>query len=67
MSVEDHKAIARRVDEELFNRGNLSVADAFFAVSFVYHAPTTAAAGDVMPVAPLGTGGWSQTGRYMRQ
>lgn len=31
------KEISRRADEELFNRGNLAVADELFAADFVYH------------------------------
>jgi steroid delta-isomerase-like uncharacterized protein len=34
-----NKAISRRADEELFNRGNLDVADELFAPDFVYHDP----------------------------
>jgi steroid delta-isomerase-like uncharacterized protein len=40
MSAEQNKAICRRADEELFNRGNLDVADELFAVDYVYHDPT---------------------------
>lgn len=36
-----HKAIARRADEELFNRGNLAIADELFAPDFVYHDPAS--------------------------
>jgi steroid delta-isomerase-like uncharacterized protein len=35
----ENKAISRRADEELFNRGNLDVADELFAPDFVYHNP----------------------------
>ena len=35
----ENKAISRRADEELFNRGNLDVADELFAPDFVYHDP----------------------------
>jgi steroid delta-isomerase-like uncharacterized protein len=38
---EENKAISRRADEELFNLGNLSVADELFAVDYVYHDPTS--------------------------
>ena len=35
----ENKAISRRADEELFNQGNLDVADELFAPNFVYHDP----------------------------
>jgi steroid delta-isomerase-like uncharacterized protein len=35
----ENKAISRRADEELFNRGNLDVADELFTPDFVYHDP----------------------------
>jgi steroid delta-isomerase-like uncharacterized protein len=38
-SEDENKAISRRADEELFNRGNLDVADELFAPDFVYHDP----------------------------
>lgn len=38
----ENKAISRRADEELFNRGNLDVADELFAPDFVYHDPAGA-------------------------
>ena len=41
MSAEENKAIARRADEELFDRGNLDVADELFAPNFVFHDPTS--------------------------
>jgi steroid delta-isomerase-like uncharacterized protein len=41
MSAEENKAIARHADEELFNRGNLEVADELFAPNFVYHDPAS--------------------------
>jgi len=41
MSAEENKAIARRADEELFDRGNLDVADELFALNFVYHDPAS--------------------------
>jgi steroid delta-isomerase-like uncharacterized protein len=41
MSEATNKAISRRADEELFNRGNLDVADELFAPDFVYHDPAT--------------------------
>jgi steroid delta-isomerase-like uncharacterized protein len=41
VSAEENKAIARRADEELFDRGNLDVADELFAPNFVYHDPAS--------------------------
>jgi steroid delta-isomerase-like uncharacterized protein len=41
MSAEENKAIARRADEELFDRGNLDVADELFAPNFVFHDPAS--------------------------
>ena len=41
MSTEENKAISRRADEELFDRGNLDVADELFASDFVYHDPAS--------------------------
>ncbi len=41
MLPEENKAIARRADEELFDRGNLEVADELFAPNFVYHDPAS--------------------------
>lgn len=35
----ENKAISRRAGEELFNRGNVDVADELFAPSFVFHDP----------------------------
>ena len=44
MSTERNKAISRRADEELFNRGNLDVADELFAADFLHHDPASAEA-----------------------
>jgi steroid delta-isomerase-like uncharacterized protein len=41
VSTEENKAISRRADEELFDRGNLDVADELFASDFVYHDPAS--------------------------
>jgi steroid delta-isomerase-like uncharacterized protein len=41
VTTEENKAISRRADEELFNRGNLDVADDLFAPKFVYHDPAS--------------------------
>ncbi len=41
MTAKENKAIARRADEELFDRGNLDVADELFALNFVYHDPAS--------------------------
>ena len=38
---EENKDISRRADEELFNRGNLSIADELFTSDFVYHDPAS--------------------------
>ena len=38
-SSEENKAISRRADEELFDRGNLDAADELFASNFVFHDP----------------------------
>src|SRR5215210_5874513 len=37
MSIEQHKAIARRWSEELWGRGNLAVADEIIAPDYVRH------------------------------
>jgi predicted ester cyclase len=39
MSTEENKANARRVFEEVFNKGNLSVVDELIATNYVGHAP----------------------------
>jgi steroid delta-isomerase-like uncharacterized protein len=41
VSAEENKAISRRADEELFDRGNLEVADELFAPNFVHHDPVS--------------------------
>ena len=38
---DENKDISRRADEELFNRGNLSIADELFTSNFVYHDPVS--------------------------
>jgi steroid delta-isomerase-like uncharacterized protein len=40
MSTEANKALARRVLEEMFNKGNLDVADELLAPDYVDHDPT---------------------------
>ena len=40
MSTEENKALARRVLEEMFNAGNLDVADELLAPDYVDHDPT---------------------------
>ena len=37
MSTEENKALVRRLVEEVFNRGNISLADEFLAPDFVEH------------------------------
>ena len=39
MSTEENKALARRVLEEMFNKGNLDLADEVFAPDYVDHDP----------------------------
>jgi predicted ester cyclase len=39
MSAEENKALARRVLEEMFNKGNLDVADELLAPNYVDHDP----------------------------
>jgi len=39
MSAEQNKALARRVLEEMFNKGNLDVADKLLAPDYVDHDP----------------------------
>ncbi len=39
MSVEENKAVVRRHVEELFNKGDLSVADEIISADYVYHSP----------------------------
>ena len=39
MSAVENKALARRVIEEMFNKGNLDVADELFAPDYVDHDP----------------------------
>src|SRR5919199_6204008 len=52
-SVEENKAIARRWFEELFNQGNLEVADEIVAPDHVNHDPT-------LPDIPTGPEGQKQ-------
>jgi steroid delta-isomerase-like uncharacterized protein len=42
---EQNKAVVRRVFDELWNRGNLPVADEFFASTYTHHDPSTPDAG----------------------
>jgi len=39
MSVEENRAMARRLVEEFVNKGNLAIADETFATNFVNHSP----------------------------
>lgn len=45
MSAESNRAIVRRYIEEVFNRGNLSVAEEVLAPGYVHHDPATAEMG----------------------
>lgn len=40
MSTEENKALARRVIEQMFNEGNLDVADELLALDYVDHDPS---------------------------
>jgi steroid delta-isomerase-like uncharacterized protein len=37
MTIEENKALHKRIYEEIWNKGNLSVADEVFADSYIYH------------------------------
>ena len=39
MSVEENKAVIRRVAEEVFNKGDMSVVPELIAPDYVYHSP----------------------------
>lgn len=39
MSTESNKAILRRLDDEVFNQGNLSIIDEVVSADFVNHDP----------------------------
>ena len=39
MSAEKNKAVIRRVAEEIFNKGNMSVVPEIIAPNYVYHSP----------------------------
>jgi predicted SnoaL-like aldol condensation-catalyzing enzyme len=41
MSAEENKAIVRRIDEEMWNKGNLDFADEVFTSDFVQHVPAS--------------------------
>lgn len=45
MSAEDNGAVVRRFIEEVFNRGNLAVAEEVLAPNYVHHDPATGEAG----------------------
>ena len=38
---EENKKITRRLLEDLWNKGNLSLADEFFTANYVHHDPST--------------------------
>ncbi len=37
MSAEENKAVLRRIEEEIFNKGDLAVVDELIAPDYVYH------------------------------
>ena len=41
MSVEENKANVRRLNDEVWNRGNLAVVDELIAPDYVFHGPET--------------------------
>jgi steroid delta-isomerase-like uncharacterized protein len=53
VSIEENKALARRIPEEVFNQGNLAVADEVMAADYVEHVP-------VPPGIPVGLAGFKQ-------
>ncbi len=59
MSVEEHKAIARRLYEEVWNQGNLAAANELLAPTYVAHDPGT-------PGRPNGIEGEQQTASLYR-
>jgi len=59
MSTEQNKALVRRMVEEIFNRGNISLADEFLAPDFVEHE-------ELPPGIPQGREGVKQLTTVMR-
>ncbi len=41
MSMEENKAIVRRMTEEFYNQGNVESAERFFAATYVHHDPAS--------------------------
>jgi steroid delta-isomerase-like uncharacterized protein len=41
MSIEENKAIVRRMTEEFYNQGNVDLADHFFADTYLHHDPAS--------------------------
>ena len=41
MSIEENKAIIRRMTEEFYNQGNVDSADQFFAETYMHHDPAS--------------------------
>lgn len=58
MSTEIHKATLRRLDDEVFNKGNLSIIDEVVAEDFVNHDP--------FPGEPPGREGFKQVATMLR-
>ncbi len=46
MSLEENKAIARRWNDEIWNKGNMAVVDELMATNFVWHTPYVGVAPD---------------------
>jgi predicted ester cyclase len=58
MSTESNKAILRRLDDEVFNHGNLSIIDEVVSADFVNHDP--------FPGEPPGREGFKQIATMLR-
>lgn len=58
MSIEENKAVIRRLENEAWNKGNLAVADEFIANSYIYY--------NAPPGTPPGPDGFKQLVRMYR-
>lgn len=58
MSTENNKARLRRLDDEVFNKGNLSIVDELVAENFINHDP--------FPGEPPGREGFKQVATMLR-